>query len=86
MMANITCNVDRHYEVCLCPCLKYLIQSGFYGTGSYPLPPQGWHLKRRFRASQEPLKGPYFRKASNAYWLHVGVKRHEGGVSGEMKR
>jgi hypothetical protein len=37
-----------------------------YGTGSQPLPPQGWQRLIRLSANQKPLKGPYFLKASNA--------------------
>jgi len=55
-----------------------------HGTGSYPLPPQGWQRSSRRTASHKPFTGPYFRSASTAYWLHVGVNRHEGGVSGEI--
>ncbi len=54
------------------------------GTGSYPDPPQGWQRRMRFSDSQNPLNGPYFRKASRAYWEHVGVNRQVGGLSGEM--
>lgn len=42
------------------------------GTGSYPLPPQGWQLAILFAASHDPFSGPYFRIASIAYWLQVG--------------
>nr|DAF45421.1 MAG TPA: hypothetical protein [Siphoviridae sp. ctBLh2] len=35
--------------------------------------------------SQIPLIGPYLRRASTAYCEQVGVKRHEGGVKGEMQ-
>ena len=45
----------------------------FYGTGSYPLPPQGLHLRMRLKASQPPLNGPYFFIASTAYCEQVGV-------------
>lgn len=55
-----------------------------YGTGSYPCPPHGWHLSMRRMARYIPLKGPCLRNASMAYWLHVGVNLHEGGVSGDM--
>jgi len=57
----------------------------FYGTGSYPDPPQGLHRKMRFRASQPPLNGPYFFIASTAYCEHVGVYRQAAGVRGEMQ-
>jgi len=55
-----------------------------HGTGSYPEPPQGLHLRIRQIARAKPFMGPCFRRASMAYWLHVGVNRHEGGVRGEM--
>ena len=58
--------------------------SGNYGTGSYPEPPQGLHLKMRQTAKYKPLTGPCFLRASTAYCEHVGVKRHEGPSSGEM--
>lgn len=39
----------------------------------------------RLRARQLPLRTPYLRRASIAYWEQVGVKRHVlGGRSGEM--
>jgi|GEM_PF-844859 len=55
-----------------------------YGTGSYPLPPHGWHLSNLLTASHSPFIGPCFTSACRAYSEQVGVKRHEGGVSGEM--
>jgi len=58
----------------------------YYGTGSYPEPPQGWHRKMRFSPSQHPRAAPYFCMASSVYCEQVGVKRQEGGVSGEMER
>lgn len=33
----------------------------------------------------KPLIGPYFLRACNAYSEHVGVKRHDGGVIGDMQ-
>ena len=57
-----------------------------HGTGSYPCPPQGWQRSSRLTARYKPFRGPCFCSASTAYWLQVGVKRHEGGVSGEMQR
>lgn len=56
------------------------------GTGSYPLPPQGWQRRMRRTASHNPLKGPCFWMASTAYCEQVGVKRQAGGVSGEIYR
>ena len=56
----------------------------FYGTGSYPEPPQGWQRIIRLIPIHPPLKIPYFITASTIYWLHVGVKRHAGGVKGDM--
>jgi hypothetical protein len=38
----------------------------------------------RFIASQNPLTGPYFLKASMAYEEQVGVYRHLGPSIGEM--
>ena len=32
-----------------------------------------------------PFNGPYLRSASRAYCEQVGVKRHDGGVNGEMQ-
>ena len=57
----------------------------FYGTGSYPLPPQGWQRARRRKVSHPPFSGPYLRSASSAYCEQVGVNRHDGGVKGEMQ-
>lgn len=54
------------------------------GTGSYPLPPQGWQLAILFAASHDPFSGPYFRIASIAYWLQVGVYRHAAGKCGDI--
>ena len=56
----------------------------YYGTGSYPLPPHGLHLSIRQMARANPLIGPCLRIACRAYSEQVGVKRHEGGVKGEM--
>ncbi len=61
------------------------MQVGNHGTGSYPLPPQGWQRSIRFTASHKPLKGPCLRSASIAYWLQVGVNRQAGGVRGDMQ-
>lgn len=58
---------------------------GDYGTGSYPLPPQGWQRASRRSVSHDPLRGPYLRRASTAYCEQVGTKRQEGGVKGEMQ-
>ncbi len=44
-----------------------------YGTGSYPCPPQGWHLLIRFAVSHNPFMGPYFFNASMPYCEQVGV-------------
>jgi len=54
------------------------------GTGSYPFPPQGWHLEIRFTDNQNPLNKPYRLNASRAYWEQVGVYRHLGPIQGEM--
>ncbi len=55
------------------------------GTGSYPCPPQGWQRKIRLRANIEPLNGPYFLIACNAYSEQVGVNLQVGGFIGEMQ-
>jgi len=55
----------------------------FYGKGSYPLPPPGWHFEMRFTASQLPLNKPYFFNASNAYCEQVGVNLHFGPSMGD---
>lgn len=57
----------------------------YYGTGSYPEPPHGWHLKIRFTARYNPFTGPCFFRASTAYCEHVGVNLHDGGVNGEIQ-
>ena len=64
--------------------LLYLSSILSYGTGSYPLPPQGLHLSIRHIARASPLKGPCFIIACLAYSEQVGVKRQEGGVKGEI--
>ncbi len=55
----------------------------FSGTGSKPLPPQGWQRHIRFIASHPPRTGPNRSTASTAYCEHVGVKRHAAGKCGE---
>ena len=55
-----------------------------YGTGSYPPLQNGWQRRRRRTVSQLPRAGPYRWIASSAYAEHVGWKRQEGGVSGEI--
>lgn len=52
---------------------------GVQGTGSKPQPPHGWQRISRFSAIHPPFSAPYFVRASIAYWLHDGLKRHEGG-------
>jgi len=37
-------------------------------------------------ASHVPFAGPCFFIACAAYSEHVGVKRHDGGVNGDMHR
>lgn len=39
----------------------------------------------RLKASQKPFSGPYFLKASSAYWEQEGVNLHVGGLRGEMQ-
>ncbi len=55
-----------------------------YGTGSYPWPPQGWHLLSLLIVSHKPLRGPYFFNASIPYCEQVGVNRHLGPSHGDM--
>ncbi len=55
-----------------------------YGTGSTPLPPQGWHLEILFIANHKPLNTPYFFNASAAYCEQVGVNLHLGPITGEI--
>ena len=62
-----------------------LITLHFQGTGSYPLPPQGLHLRMRHIARARPLTGPCFTNACLAYSEQVGVKRQDGGVYGVMQ-
>lgn len=57
----------------------------YYGTGSYPLPPQGLQRSIRFIVSHNPFHGPYFRSASIAYCEQVGVNLHDGGVKGDIQ-
>ena len=45
----------------------------FFGTGSYPCVPQGWHRAIRFKPSHIPLGAPHSRMASIVYWEHEGV-------------
>lgn len=59
---------------------------GSQGTGSYPLPPHGWHLSTLLTASHNPLKGPCFISACRAYSEQVGVNLHAGGVKGDIHR
>ena len=44
-----------------------------HGTGSSPLPPQGWQEAKRFSVSHPPRKGPCFLIASTPYCEQVGV-------------
>ena len=55
-------------------------RESIHGTGSYPLPPQGWQRRILLMASHVPFRGPCFLMACMAYWEHVGVKRQEAGV------
>lgn len=56
-----------------------------HGTGSYPSPPHGWQRPMRLMASHNPLIAPCLFIASIAYWLHVGVYRHDAGSIGEIQ-
>lgn len=62
----------------------FLLPYIYYGTGSYPDPPHGWHLRIRRSARYEPFSGPCLMSACLAYSEQVGVNRHEGGVYGLM--
>ena len=55
-----------------------------YGTGSYPLPPQGWQRNNLRIVRYKPFIGPCFFNASTAYSEHVGTNLHEGGVIGDI--
>ncbi len=57
----------------------------YQGTGSYPLPPHGWQRNIRLIARYKPFIGPCFFRACTAYSEQVGVKRQDGGVSGEIQ-
>ena len=56
-----------------------------YGTGSYPLPPQGWQRRMRLTAKYNPFTGPCFLRACTAYSEQVGVYLHDAGVMGEIQ-
>ena len=56
----------------------------FYGTGSYPLRPNGWQDKIRFRVNHPPFMAPYFCKASIPYTEQVGIKRQVEGNNGDI--
>ena len=71
-----------------CSVCKYVVGDplkGVQGTGSYPLPPHGLHLRMRHIANANPLKGPCLSSACRAYSEHEGVNLHDGGVRGEMQ-
>ena len=53
------------------------------GTGSLPPRTSGLQRSTRHSASNVPRTTPCASIASIAYWLHVGLKRHIGGFSGE---
>jgi hypothetical protein len=55
-----------------------------YGTGSYPLSPNGLHRKTRQMASRPPARIPYRAMASYPYSEQVGTNRHAGGKMGEI--
>lgn len=54
------------------------------GTGSWPLPPNGWHFLIRRNPIKVPCKKPYFLMACLVYSEQDGVKRQEGGSNGEI--
>lgn len=64
---------------------KYsLLGNFFYGTGSYPCPPQGWQRPILLAAKREPLSGPCFLIASIEYCEQVGVYLQVAGNNGEI--
>jgi len=54
----------------------------FSGTGSWPHPLKGLHLKILFNANNEPLNTPCLRTAIFAYSEQEGVYLHEGLING----
>ena len=68
-----------------CFSLWKLFYAMFYGTGSYPCPPQGWQRKILLIVRNSPLNGPCFLNASRAYWEHVGVNLQQFGLIGDMQ-
>lgn len=52
--------------------------------GSWPCPPQGWHLPIRLSPNHPPLNTPCLRMASFMYWLQVGLNRQLAGKIGEI--
>ena len=56
----------------------------FFGTGSYPDVPHGWHLERRRSPIQLPRNAPHSRIESTMYAEQVGVCLHDAGVNGEI--
>jgi hypothetical protein len=55
------------------------------GTGSYPLPPQGWQRRMRLMERQSPLTGPCFLSACTAYSEQLGTYLQDAGVKGEIQ-
>ena len=82
-LTNCKCSLTYYFRT-VGRIFRHRSSKPFYGTGSYPLPPQGWQRRIRFTPSQPPRITPYFITASIIYWLQVGVYRHEGGVRGDM--
>ena len=54
------------------------------GIGSHPPECHGPHLRSLVAVNQPPRITPYSLRASTAYWLQVGTKRHDAGRSGEI--
>ena len=67
--------------------IQFLVGKNLYSfeRGSYPDPPNGWHLHILFTARKPPLIQPLTLIASTAYSEHVGKKRHLGTIIGEIK-
>ncbi len=58
--------------------------AGRCDIGSHPPGCHGPHRASRATVIQPPRSNPYSVSASTAYWLQVGVNRHEAGRNGEI--
>jgi len=69
---DIIANFKIHLKVRIILCLNEMFFDNFfltivlnlYGTGSKPLPPQGWQREILLIPSHPPLNNPYFFRAS----------------------